>query len=61
MPVGEVGESFDPNIHQSIDMVATNKREQDHKIAVVVQRGYKLGGRIIRPARVNVWEYKTFP
>ena len=61
MPVGEVGESFDPNIHQSIDMVATNKREQDHKIAVVVQRGYKLGGRIIRPARVNVWEYKTSP
>ena len=56
--VGEAGESFDPNIHQSIDMVATNKKELDHKVAQVIQRGYKLGERIMRPARVNVYEYK---
>src|SRR3989344_837643 len=57
--VGEAGESFDPNIHQSIDMVATNKKELDHKVAQVIQRGYKLGKRIMRPARVNVYEYKN--
>lgn len=58
-PVGEVGESFDPNIHQSIDLVATSHKELDHKIAEVVQQGYKLGERVLRPARVNVYEYKN--
>lgn len=57
-PVGEVGESFDPNIHQSIDVVETDKKELEHKISKVIQQGYKLGDRVIRPARVDVYEYK---
>jgi molecular chaperone GrpE len=56
---GEVGESFDPNIHQSIDVVPTDKKDMEHKVAAVIQRGYKLGERVIRPARVNVYEYKN--
>ena len=55
--VGEVGESFDHNIHHSIEMISTDKKELDHKIAEVIQKGYKLGERVIRPARVNVFEY----
>ncbi len=57
-PVGEVGETFDPNIHQPIEMVPTDKKEQDHTISSVTQKGYKLGERVMRPARVNVYEYK---
>lgn len=57
-PVGEEGEVFDPNIHQSVEMVETDKKEQDHKVAKVIQKGYKLGERIMRPARVDVYEYK---
>ncbi len=56
--VGEVGEDFDPNIHESIDMVSTDNKEENHKVAVVIQKGYKLGDRVMRPARVNVYEYK---
>ena len=56
-PIGEEGESFDPNIHQSIEMIRTDKKEMDHKIAQVVQKGYKLADRVIRVARVNVFEY----
>ena len=55
--VGEVGESFDHNTHDSIEMVSTDKKELDHKIAEVIQKGYKLGERVIRPARVNVFEF----
>ena len=55
--IGEVGENFDPNIHQSIEMVPTNKKENNHKISEIIQRGYKLGDRVIRAARVNVFEY----
>ena len=55
--IGEVGENFDPNIHQSIDMTPTEKKEDNHKISEVIQKGYKLGDRVIRAARVNVFEY----
>jgi molecular chaperone GrpE len=57
-PIGIEGESFDPNIHQSIDMVETDDKEKDHKIANIIQVGYKIGDRVIRPARVNVFEFK---
>ncbi len=57
-PIGEVGETFDPNIHESINVIETDKKELEHKIANVIQKGYKLGERVIRPARVNVYEYK---
>jgi len=56
--VGEAGEAFDPNIHQPIEMMPTDKKEMDHKVSVVIQKGYKLGDRVMRPARVNVYEYK---
>jgi molecular chaperone GrpE len=56
--VGKIGEDFDPNIHQSIDMTPTDKKEDNHKISEVIQKGYKLGDRVIRAARVNVFEYK---
>ncbi|MFA6256968.1 MAG: nucleotide exchange factor GrpE [Candidatus Paceibacterota bacterium] len=58
-PIGEEGEAFDPNIHQSIDMVATDQKDLDHKVAEVVQKGYKLGERVMRAARVNVYEFKN--
>ena len=56
--IGEEGETFDPNMHESIDVVETDKKEMEHKVATVIQKGYKLGERVIRPARVNVYEYK---
>lgn len=59
--IGETGESFDHNIHHSIEMVPTDKKEDNHKISEVIQKGYKLGDRVIRPARVNVWEYHNEP
>jgi molecular chaperone GrpE len=57
--VGKEGESFDPNIHESIDVVETDKKELEHKVAVLIQKGYKLAERVIRPARVNVYEYRA--
>ncbi len=55
--IGKEGENFDPNIHQSINMTPTDKKEDNHKISEVIQKGYKLGDRVIRAARVNVFEY----
>ncbi|MEO5635044.1 MAG: nucleotide exchange factor GrpE [Candidatus Paceibacterota bacterium] len=57
-PVGVVGEPFDPNIHQSLEMERTEEKGKDHTVSAVIQKGYKLGDRVMRPARVNVYEYK---
>lgn len=48
-----VGKAFDPHIHEAIEMVETN----EHPENIVVEenvRGYKMGDKIIRPARVKV-------
>jgi len=57
-PIGVIEENFDPNIHESVEIVETDKKEDDHKIAQVVQLGYQLGDRVLRVAKVNVFEYK---
>lgn len=56
--IGKVGETFDPNLHESLEMIETDNKEDNHKIANVIQKGYKIGDRILRPARVNVFEHK---
>jgi molecular chaperone GrpE len=50
--------AFDPSLHQSIETVETNNESKDHTIEKVLQAGYKISDRVIRPARVTVWEYK---
>lgn len=49
---------FDPNIHQSISIVETVDEEKDHRVEKILQVGYKIGERIIRPAKVTIYEYK---
>ena len=49
---------FDPNIHQSISVTETNDESKNHTVEKVLQIGYKIGDRIIRPAKVTIYEYK---
>ncbi len=56
--VGVLGEVFNPTLHEAIEMVPTEHEDQDHTIASVIQYGYIAGERIIRPARVKVFESK---
>lgn len=56
--VGVLGEVFNPTLHEAIEMVPTEQEDQDHTIASVIQYGYIAGERIIRPARVKVFEVK---
>ena len=48
-----LGKEFNPNEHEAITQVPTDEFDED-KIALVAQKGYKLGDRIIRPALVGV-------
>src|SRR3989344_8646656 len=51
------GESFDPRFHESVGIVETENQDEDHKILEVIQKGYILIGKIIRPAKVKIGEY----
>lgn len=48
-----VGEPFDPEFHEAISMQPSDTAEPD-SVLTVVQRGYLLNGRLLRPARVVV-------
>lgn len=52
-PVGVIGETFNPELHQAISMQPTEGFESN-QITVVLQKGYLLNGRVIRPAMVMV-------
>lgn len=47
------GEPFDPQLHQAMSMVENGEVEPNTVIAVM-QKGYTLNGRLVRPAMVMV-------
>lgn len=58
------GDAFDPTIHEAVSSEATNQesgienqdeaKEETHTIVKVLQKGFRLGGKVIRPAKVTV-------
>ncbi|MDD6276540.1 MAG: nucleotide exchange factor GrpE [Clostridia bacterium] len=50
---GEVGDAFDPNIHNAV-MHTEDENQPENTVTVVMQKGYKLGEKIIRHAMVGV-------
>ena len=51
--INPIGEKFDPNEHQAMSMVAS-KEQESNTVLSVLQKGYKLNDRVIRPAMVSV-------
>jgi molecular chaperone GrpE len=47
-----VGEEFDPNQHEAV--LYEDAEGQDGKVVAELQRGYKLGDRVLRPSMVKV-------
>lgn len=51
--VDPLGEAFDPELHEAISMQPSDHAEPG-SVLVVVQKGYSLNGRLLRPAMVVV-------
>ncbi len=51
--IGNVGDTFDPNMHEAV-MHIEDESMAENVIAEVLQKGYKLGETVIRPAMVKV-------
>lgn len=50
-----LGRAFDPQWHDAVAVVqASDDQDQDMRVVEVVNPGYRLDGRILRPARVVV-------
>ena len=47
------GEAFDPNLHEALQAIPTEGVEPG-VVVEVMQRGYRAGEQVIRPARVVV-------
>ena len=56
--VGASGEPFDPNSHEAVASLPAPDVEQDHRVAAVMQPGYRFGGSLLRPARVSVYVWQ---
>lgn len=52
-PVGEEGETFNPDVHQAMSM-QESEQHQHNTLTAVMQKGYELNGRLLRPAMVMV-------
>ena len=51
--VAKAGDSFDPNFHEAV-MHVDDDTLGENVIAEVLQKGYKLGDTVVRPAMVKV-------
>ena len=51
--VDPAGEPFDPQLHQAMSMVE-NAEVEPNSVILVMQKGYTLHGRLLRPAMVMV-------
>ncbi len=52
-PLESVGQTFDPNCHEAIASVPSDETPEGIILAEV-ERGYRFGDRVVRPARVSV-------
>jgi molecular chaperone GrpE len=48
------GQAFDPTVHEAVMF----GEGEDGQVSSVVQKGYRLGGRVLRPAMVVVGQSK---
>lgn len=55
--VGSVGEPFNPAFHEALGQDVSDDRGVDDTITVVLEKGWKIGESIIRPAKVRVGHF----
>ncbi len=52
-PIDAAGKAFDPNFHDAVMQTPTNEYPE-HTVIAELQKGYKLGDKVLRPSLVNV-------
>jgi len=55
---GEVGEKFDPVMHEALGQDPTEHEEEDDVITAILEPGWKSGDHVVRPAKVRVAHFE---
>lgn len=45
--------------HAVIETIPIEEKEKDGKISTLIQKGYSLNGKVLRPARINAYVFKS--
>ena len=56
--INPLGEKFDPARDEAAEYVPVTEEKQDHVITQVIQKGYSLNKKSMRPPKVKVGEFK---
>lgn len=56
--ISVAGVAFDPMLHDPMEAKETEDEKLDDVIEKIIQKGYKMGDKVIRPAKVIVWRKK---
>lgn len=52
-PLDSIGKAFDPHLHEAVTIEQTDEHDENTVIEEF-ERGYKIGDRLLRPAKVKV-------
>lgn len=52
------GKLFDASLHEALENVPVENEKDDGKVVEEVEKGYIMHGKVIKPAKVKVGEYK---
>ena len=57
--IGKIGEPFNPAFHEALGQDVTEKVETDDTLTAVLEKGWKIGENVIRPAKVRVGHFAS--
>lgn len=55
---GKIGDTFNPELHESMEQVSVENEADNDKIMKILQNGYKMNDQILRPARVHTGHFE---
>ena len=58
-PIELLHQPFDPHEAEAVGVVAVDDSDLDQQIVEVVQRGFRWGEQVLRPARVRIGQYQA--
>jgi molecular chaperone GrpE len=56
--IESLGQEFDPKIHESVEIVKVDDKDDNDKIIDVLQKGYQMGDKVIRHPNVKVGKFE---
>ncbi len=59
--LGQEGDVFDPDLHEALTTMPVDDAAMDGRIVQVFSKGYRVGSRLIRPARVVIGQHHEEP